>query len=485
MHPRNTRFIAGAPGVLRRLGLLSLPLLTLGAQEAPFVRRPLAELVAEARRAEPPRPLPGERPAELVEVGTLDPTLRVDVRYATADNFMGVPMYESARAFLHRPVAEALVRAHRALRAQGLGLRVLDAYRPWWVTKVFWEATAPKDHAFVADPAKGSVHNRACAVDLDLVRLDDGTPVPMPSAYDEMSPRAHSEYPGGSEEARRNRATLRRVMEAEGFRVEPDEWWHFNHALGKGQAVMNVPFAAVTGLPRALARAGQVLRVITAGWEAPRGVLQRFERGVDGRFAPVGPATPVWIGAKGLAWRTDEGAPAAPAPGPAKREGDGRAPAGVMGFGGLWGYAPTAPEGVRWPYRQATACDRCVDDPDHPAYNTLQRLPAPDAPEAWKSAEKLRMDTEHYRWLMVIDYNVRRPLKGAGSCIFLHVSPPSAAGTAGCTALPAEDLLPLLRWMDPAREPVLLQLPAPALASAQAAWSLPPELLATASTESP
>lgn len=444
---------------------------------APTPRRPLPELMAEARRAELPASLAGGRSADLVEVQTLDPSLRVDVRYATAHNFLGTPMYESPRAFLHRPVAEALVRAHRALRDEGLGLRVLDAYRPWWVTKVFWEATDPKDHAFVADPAKGSVHNRACAVDLDLVRLADGSPMPMPSDYDEMSPRAHSEYPGGTAEARRHRATLRRVMEAEGFQVEPDEWWHFNHILGKGQAVLNVPFAAITGLPPALARAGQVLRVITPTWDAPRGELQRFERGPDGRFVPVGSPLPAWIGGKGLAWRTDAGAPAAPAPGPAKREGDGRAPAGVMGFSGLWGYAPEAPQGVRWPYRQATACDRCVDDPDHPAYNTLPRLPSPDAPEPWKSAEKLRMDTEHYRWLMVIDYNVAGPVKGAGSCIFLHVAPSPGGGTAGCTALPAEDLLTLLRWMDPARTPVLLQLPRPALASAQAAWGLPPSLM--------
>ncbi len=484
MNPQVTRF-APSWATLRRGCLLVVASLPVWGQAPAVARRPLADLIAEARRLDPPRALPGEQPGDLVELRALEATLRVDLRYATSDNFLGAPIYESPRAFLHRPVAEALVRAHRALRAQGLGLRVLDAYRPWWVTKVFWEATDPKDHAFVADPAKGSVHNRACAVDLDLVRLADGTPVPMPSAYDEMSPRAHSEYPGGSEEARRNRATLRRVMEAEGFRVEPDEWWHFNHALGRGQAVMNVPFAAVTGRPPALARAGQVLRVITPSWDAPRGLLQRFERGADGRFVPVGPTTSVWIGAKGLAWRSDEGSPEAPAPGPAKREGDGRAPAGILGFGGLWGYGPTAPEGVRWPYRQATDCDRCVDDPDHPAYNTLQRLPSPDAPAPWRSAEKLRMETDHYRWLLVIDYNVRRPLKGAGSCIFLHVSPPSAAGTAGCTALPAEDLVPLLRWMDPAREPVLLQLPAPALPSAQAAWNLPPELIPTLPLEFP
>lgn len=191
---------------------------------------------------------------------------------------------------------------------------------------------------------------------------------------------------------------------------------------------------------------------------------------------PVGTPLAVWIGKRGMAWRADDGAPPPPAPGPVKREGDGKSPAGLLTFGDMWGYAPHAPEGVRFPYRAATDCDRCVDDADHADYNRIVRLESPKAAATWRSAELMRMDTEHYRYLVVIHYNDLRPIKGAGSCIFLHVAVPPGRVTAGCTALEVEELLTLLRWMDPARHPLLLQVPEPALDAARLAWGLPAEL---------
>jgi len=152
--------------------------------------RPVAELREEARRARPPVEKGPLRAPDLVELVALDPTIRLDVRYATPDNFLSTPVYEEARAFLQRPAAEAVVRVHRALRPQGYGLLIHDAYRPWWVTKVFWDATPPDKRDFVADPAKGSRHNRGCAVDLTLYSLTDGRAVEMPSLYDEMSDRS-------------------------------------------------------------------------------------------------------------------------------------------------------------------------------------------------------------------------------------------------------------------------------------------------------
>ena len=135
----------------------------------------MAELRHEALAASPPPEAGPFRPVDLVELTSLDPTIRLDIRYATADNFLSTPVYDEARAFLQRPAAEALLRAHRALADTGHGLLVHDAYRPWWVTKVFWEATPNDKRDFVADPAKGSRHNRGCAVDLTLYRLSDGT----------------------------------------------------------------------------------------------------------------------------------------------------------------------------------------------------------------------------------------------------------------------------------------------------------------------
>jgi D-alanyl-D-alanine dipeptidase len=439
---------------------------------------PLDRLIAEAKVAVPP-PMAGSRSApDLVEATRLDPTIRLDLRYATRDNFLHTPIYGEARAFLQRPVAEALVRVNRSLKDSGYALRILDAYRPWWVTKVLWDATDPASRAYVADPAKGSVHNRGCAVDLDLIRLADGVPASMPSEYDEMSVRSHADYSGGELAARQHRDLLRAAMEAQGFQVLKEEWWHFDHTSSSGYPVLNLPFESIRDRSAELANSGQVLLVTTSSWNSPEGRLQRFERR-DGLFRPVGSPLPVWLGHSGLAWRDDDGAPAPPVPGPMKREGDGRSPAGILTLGAMWGYAPQAPEGVRFPYRMSTECVRCVNDPDHADYGRVLTLDSPKASVTWRSAEHLRIDSEDYRYLVVIHYNDLRPRKGAGSCIFLHVAPPPGEGTTGCTALAAEDLLALLRWMDPARNPMLIQVPEPTLDSLRAAWNLPGELQPT------
>ena len=207
--------------------------------------RPVAELRELALAASPP-PEPGPfRPAELIELTTLDPTIRLDIRYATRDNFLSTAVYTEARAFLQRPAAAALVRAHRALGAHGFGLLIHDAYRPWWVTKLFWDATPADRRDFVADPAKGSRHNRGCAVDLTLFRLRDGQAVAMPSLYDEMTERSSPSYAGGAEEARHLRDRLRAAMEREGFTVFESEWWHFDYAGWREYPILNLPFDRV------------------------------------------------------------------------------------------------------------------------------------------------------------------------------------------------------------------------------------------------
>src|SRR5258706_7319786 len=159
----------------------------------------------------------------LVELTALDPTIRLDLRYATRDNVTGRALYRSARAFLERPAAEALVRVQRALAADGLGLLVYDAYRPWRATKALWDATPPARREFVADPARGSRHNRGAAVDVTLVDLATGEPVDMPSGFDDFSERAYPTYGGGRAEARRAREPLWPAMEGEGFFVHPSE----------------------------------------------------------------------------------------------------------------------------------------------------------------------------------------------------------------------------------------------------------------------
>jgi len=237
-------------GLVRALVALALALSAAADDARPGIfritpLRPVAELRAEALAQSPP-PEPGPfRPVELVELTALDPTIRLDVRYATRDNFLSTPVYTEARALLQRPAAEALVRAHRALRQQGLGLLIHDAYRPWWVTKVFWDATPKDKHEFVADPAQGSRHNRGCAVDLTLFQLGDGRAVSMPSLYDEMTERASPSYTGGSPESRRLRDRLRAAMEHEGFTVFESEWWHFDYSSWREYPILNLSFDQV------------------------------------------------------------------------------------------------------------------------------------------------------------------------------------------------------------------------------------------------
>ena len=217
---------------------------------APFFHvnpvRPIAELLPLALASAPPVE-PGEfRTSDLVELTTRDPTIKLDIRYATQQNFLQAPLYSQARAFLQRPAAEAVVRVQRALAQEGYGLLVHDAYRPWYITKIFWEAMPEKQRKFVANPAQGSRHNRGCAVDLTLYDLKTGLPVEMPSLYDEATERAYPGYAGGTARQRNLRDLLRRLMEAEGFFVNEFEWWHFDYHDWALYAIQNVRFEAIT-----------------------------------------------------------------------------------------------------------------------------------------------------------------------------------------------------------------------------------------------
>jgi len=190
---------------------------------------PADELRRIALAAEPP-PEPGEfHETELVDLAALDSTVALDIRYASTNNFMQTTFYPAPRAFMQRAAAEAVVRVHRALAAKGYGLLIHDAYRPWYVTKMFWDATPAAMKHFVADPSKGSRHNRGCAVDLTLFDLATNEPVDMGGLYDEFSERSYPDYVGGTSRTRWHRELLRDAMEAESFTVYAYEWWHFDY----------------------------------------------------------------------------------------------------------------------------------------------------------------------------------------------------------------------------------------------------------------
>jgi len=229
-----------------QLGRATLRRLAMGPAHGGQLRltpvRPVAELIQIDRNLTPPAESGAFLAPDLLEPARLDPRIHLDIRYATTNNFLGSVFYSSAHAFLQRPAAEAVARAARVLRPLGYGLLIHDAYRPWYVTKVFWDATPPESRWLVADPAQGSKHNRAAAVDITLYDLATGKPVEMPSTYDEATPRAIADFPGGTSRQRWHRALLRRVLQAEGFMANPSEWWHFDYRDWQRYPILNRTF---------------------------------------------------------------------------------------------------------------------------------------------------------------------------------------------------------------------------------------------------
>jgi CubicO group peptidase (beta-lactamase class C family)/D-alanyl-D-alanine dipeptidase len=223
-----------------------------------FERRNVGTAHGETFRIEPVRPVPEIRAAalaatppvedrdfletEFVELRDLDDTILYDIRYASTNNFMGSTFYREPHAFMQEPAARAVVRAHQKLKKLGYGLLIHDAYRPWFVTKMFWDATPEAQKQFVADPLKGSRHNRGCAVDLTLYSLETGKPIPMVSGYDEFTARSFPQYVGGTSRERWHRRLLRRTMEEEGFEVYDWEWWHFDFRDWKRYRIHGLSF---------------------------------------------------------------------------------------------------------------------------------------------------------------------------------------------------------------------------------------------------
>ena len=200
------------------------------------------ELRKEAERSNPPLGNSKSEKFDLIEIKSIDKSIKYDIRYASENNFMGSKFYKTSNAFLQRPAAEALKRVNEKLRSYGFGLLIHDAYRPWYVTKMFWDATPEDKKIFVANPQNGSRHNRGCAVDLTLYELSTGSPVEMVSGYDEFTERAFPYYYGGTTKQRSLRDLLRKKMESEGFSVYEYEWWHFDYKDWKKYGIGNLKF---------------------------------------------------------------------------------------------------------------------------------------------------------------------------------------------------------------------------------------------------
>jgi zinc D-Ala-D-Ala dipeptidase len=180
-------------------------------------------------------------PADLVEVQSINPRIRIEIRYATANNFVGRAMYRVNKCFLRREVAERLSKVQVDLEALGFGLKVWDGYRPLAVQKEFWKLVP--DERYVASPVKGSRHNRGAAVDVTLVDRD-GKELEMPTEYDNFTEDAGA-YAPCNERAAENRKLLQRVMKANGFEIFPTEWWHFDATGWQKYEVLDLSFEEI------------------------------------------------------------------------------------------------------------------------------------------------------------------------------------------------------------------------------------------------
>lgn len=181
---------------------------------------------------------------ELIDLEQYIPGIVLDIRYATTNNFTGEKIYNLAKAYARKPVADAVKRAQIELQKQGLGIKIFDAYRPYKATVRFYEVY--KDTTYVASPYKGSRHNRGCAIDMTLISLKTGEELKMPTGYDSFQKEAWPSTPIKDPEARKNRALIIQVMEKQGFKVNGSEWWHFDFIGWRNYEVLDIDFEELT-----------------------------------------------------------------------------------------------------------------------------------------------------------------------------------------------------------------------------------------------
>ena len=201
----------------------------------------ISELREISKNSNPPTLDSLDSHKKLVDLKKLDDEFQLDIRYASTNNFMRSKFYKNERAFFNMSAADRLIEAKNELKKLGYGIIIYDAYRPWFVTKMFWEGTPENLKHFVANPKNGSSHNKGCAIDIGLYDIETGESIVMISGYDEFTERAYPNYMGGSKKQRDIRDMLIKVMERNDFTVYEYEWWHFNYN-GCDSGIMNYSF---------------------------------------------------------------------------------------------------------------------------------------------------------------------------------------------------------------------------------------------------
>ena len=183
---------------------------------------------------------------QLVDLEKFIPKIVLDIRYATTNNFTKQKIYNLSKAYARKPVAESLLKIQQTLNKQGLGIKIFDAYRPYRATVKFYEVYP--DTTYVASPYRGSRHNRGCALDLTIIDLKTGKELKMPTGYDAFVKKAWPKTPIADPEERKNRAMLIKVMEANGFKVNSSEWWHYDFKGYRNYEVLDIDFEQLINL---------------------------------------------------------------------------------------------------------------------------------------------------------------------------------------------------------------------------------------------
>lgn len=227
-----------------------------------------------------------------------------------------------------------------------------------------------------------------------------------------------------------------------------------------------------TATPSPVTSANQLLLVITKDWETVPGTLHRYERNEKGKWQEMEEPIAIVVGRNGLGWGSGLHS-TNKLVGPVKQEGDGKSPAGIFNFGSAFGLAEAdKATWIKLPYQNLSAFIECVDDVKSKCYNTIVDRSKIEKPD-WNSSEKMKEIGEQYRWGIVINHNVVPRVNGSGSCIFMHIWKTSQTGTSGCTAMETYDLQTVLRWLDPAKNPTIVQLPEAEYKKLKKGWELP------------
>lgn len=394
----------------------------------------------------------------LVLVKDIIPDCVIELKYAIEDNFTNRKVYPYDICVLQKSTAEKLAKANKELMEMGYRLKIWDAYRPLSVQKIFWEIVP--DSRYVANPnTGGSKHNRGTAVDVTLVDMD-GNELEMPTGFDDFTEKASRNYANVSEEAKKHVDILTNVMVKNGFTTISTEWWHYNDSDSAKYEALDVsleeflqgdapmdnsvlkidPNIDKLNNYKGISNVSQILLVMADDAEDCKATARAYEK-VNGLWQPVFEVMEAVIGNKGLTYD--------------KKEGDKKSPAGMFPLYRCFGSEENP--GTKLIYTKFEKNDFWVDDVNSEFYNTYQKgLPG----GRWNSAEDLFETGKLYRYFVVVEYNTDNPVPGKGSAIFLHIWKGKDSYTSGCTAMSEENLLKIIRWLEPAKNPHLLQIPA-------------------------